>query len=138
MGLIRIYQGKSKPANKKPGWQKAELEHKEWLQKVSSQKLFSSKPKFSAKRVQVIVPEPSMHQARVSKVQSYCTLGGTATKTVPRPEITYRENPEMLARELIARKRKFNAAPSYNKGGDMLQTDEMMKDIMSGANRRRN
>jgi hypothetical protein len=138
MGLIRIYQGKSKPANKKPGWQKAELEHKEWLQRVSSQKLFSSKPKFSAKQVQVLVPEPSMAEARSSKIQSFCTLGGAATKAVPRPELTYRENPEMLARELIARERKYNVAPSYNKGGDMFQTDEAMKDVMSGANRRRN
>ena len=44
----------------------------------------------------------------------------------------------MAERELKARERKFTAAPIYNKGGPMLVTDEMMKDITSGASRRRN
>lgn len=53
------------------------------------------------------------------------------------PRVLYKDNPEMLERELKARERKFMTAPAYNKGGDMLVTPEMMKDIMAGGGRRR-
>lgn len=53
------------------------------------------------------------------------------------PKVLYKDNPEMLERELKARERKFMTAPAYNKGGDMLVTPDMMKDIMAGGGRRR-
>ncbi len=140
--VIRIYSGKSKPANKKPGWQKAEQEYKDWQAKVNSMTLFnpSAKPKMqiSKSRIDPIVKESYIDPSRLQKVKSVISSVDTCTKVVYRPEVTYRDNPEMLERELIARSKKFNTAPAYNKGGDMLCTDEMMKDVMSGANRRRN
>ena len=64
-------------------------------------------------------------------------FGGAGTKKVPRPEIQYKEDPELLARELKARERKFTTAPAYNKGNAVLITDEMLKDITAGKTRRR-
>lgn len=139
--MIKIYQGKSKPAKKKPGWQQKEAEYQAWLKGVSSQTLFApgSKPKMKAATapVKVVVSGPVIAEDRLQRGHSLNTFGGAGTKPVARPDIMYKDNPEMLERELKARERKFATAPAYNKGGDVLITDEMMKDITAGKTRRR-
>lgn len=138
MGMIKIYQGKSKPAKKKPGWQKQEAEYQAWLKSVQSMSSGISKPKKEAtKRIEVVVSGPVIAADRLQKGHSLNTFGGAATKPVHRPEIMYKDDPEMLKRELKARERKFATAPAYNKGGAVLVTDEMMKDITAGKTRRR-
>lgn len=97
-----------------------------------------SKPKKEAtKRIEVVVSGPVIAADRLQKGHSLNTFGGAATKPVHRPEIMYKDDPEMLKRELKARERKFATAPAYNKGGAVLVTDEMMKDIAAGKTRRR-
>lgn len=138
MGMIKIYQGKSKPAKKKPGWQQKEAEYQAWLKSVQTMSSGITKPKKAAtKRVEVVVSGPVIAVERLQKGHSLQTFGGAGTKPVNRPEIMYKDDPEMLARELKARERKFATAPAYNKGGDVLITDEMMKDITAGKTRRR-
>lgn len=141
MGLVKIYQGKSKPANKKPGWQKQQAEYEAWLARVNSQTLFNpaAKPRMKAttKKIDPVVSGPVVSQERLHKGPSLQTFGGAATKPVARPDILYKDDPEMLARELKARERRFNTAPAYNKGGDVFITNEMMKDITAGKTRRR-
>jgi len=137
MGIIKIY-GKSKPAKKKPGWQQKEAEYQAWLKSVQTMSSGITKPKKAAtKRVEVVVSGPVIAVERLQKGHSLQTFGGAGTKPVNRPEIMYKDNPEMLARELKARERKFATAPAYNKGGSVLITDEMMKDITAGKTRRR-
>lgn len=137
MGIIKIY-GKSKPAKKKPGWQQQEAEYQAWLKSVQSMSSGISKPKkATTKRVEVVVNGPVIAKDRLQKLPSLKTSGGAGTKPVSRPEIQYKDNPEMLERELRARERKFATAPAYNKGGAVLITDEMMKDITAGKTRRR-
>ena len=139
MGIIRIFDGKKKPAKKKPGWEQQEREYKEWLARTKSMTLGITKPK--AKVVKVKSPlhqgTPVIPEYRLHKFPSLITPGGSCTKPVPRPEILYRDSPELLARELKARERKFTTAPAYNKGNAVLITDEMMKDITAGKTRRR-
>ena len=139
MSLIFI-RTKSKKANRKPGWQRAEQEHADRLARAQSQTLFNptAKPK-RQRALRTISPIADSAVDRASAhVPSRVTIGDTSTKAVLRPELTYRDNPELLARELAARERKFNAAPAYNKGGDVFMTDEMMNEIVkTGGNRRR-
>lgn len=138
MGMMKIYQGKSKSTKKKPGWQKQEAEYQAWLKSVQSMSSGISKPKKEAtKRIEVVVSGPVIAADRLQKGHSLNTFGGAATKPVHRPEIMYKGDPEMLKRELKARERKFATAPAYNKGGAVLVTDEMMKDIAAGKTRRR-
>lgn len=141
MGMIKIYEGKSKPAKKKPGWEKQQAEYNAWLAKVNSQTLFnpSAKPKMKAttKKIDPVVKGPVVSEDRLNRGSSLKDFGGAGTKPVARPDILYKDDPEMLARELKARERKFATAPAYNKGGDVLVTDEMMRDITAGKTRRR-
>lgn len=137
MSMIKIY-GKSKPAKKKPGWQQQEAEYQAWLKGVQTMSSGITKPKkATTKRVEVVVSGPVIAADRLQKLPSLQTTGGAATKLVHRPEIMYKDDPEMLKRELKARERKFATAPAYNKGGAVLVTDEMMKDIAAGKTRRR-
>ena len=140
MALLRIYQSKGKPGNKKPGWQKAEQDYKDWLAKVSSQTLFNpaAKPKMkpAKQKIDPVVRGPVIDPARLQKLPSVSTPGGAGTKSVLRPEITYRDNPELLERELAARQRKFNVAPAYNKGADQLVTEEQLQALLSSNKRR--
>jgi hypothetical protein len=46
MALIRIYQGKSKPAKRKPGWQKSAQEYAEWQSKIASMSSATMRPIF--------------------------------------------------------------------------------------------
>lgn len=136
MGIIRIY-GKSGKTKRKPGWQKEQAEYEAWLAKVKSQTTsFSSSSKPLKKRIDPVVPDaPRVAAPAVKPASRY--VKGSGTKEVARPDILYRDNPEMLHRELAARERKFAIAPMYNKGAAMLVTDEAMKDITAGTTRRR-
>ena len=141
MGMIRIYTTKSKPANKKPGWQKAEAEYAAWEAKIKSSTLFNpaAKPKMKAttKKIDPVVRQQVIDETRLTRnIPSLSTGPGAGTKPVHRPEITYRDNPEMLERELIARQKKFNVAPAFNKGGDQLVTEEELLNLLSSNKRR--
>jgi len=131
MGIIRIHERCAKP-KRKPGWQQKQVEYEAWLKGVCTMPS-GIKPRTLTFVRKVPVTTPQEVGARAARY----TVGG-ATKPVSRPELLYRDNPELLARELKARERKFTTAPAYNKGGDVLITDELMKDIMTGATRRRN
>jgi len=130
MALIRIYQGKSKPAKRKPGWQKAAQEYAEWQSKIASMSsgIAAPKkaPKVATKRVEPVAPNilPAKY------------VVGAGTKAVPRPELEYRDNPELLERELAARSIRHNAAPAYNKGGDQYVTEEELQRLLSSNKRR--
>ena len=118
---------------RKPGWQQAEKEYQEWLHRVSTMTSgIQCKTKPRTTQVSPVALKTLAH-----KIPSLQTPGGAATKPVHRPEIMYKDQPDLLERELKARERKFTTAPVYNKGGDVLITDDMMKDIMSGKTRRR-
>lgn len=142
MGIIRIY-GKGKPAKKKAGWEKEQAEHEAWLKKINSMSLFDNKKptKATAKKINPVVNTtvPTITEDRKKAFalpSKQTTIIGGGVKYVS-PEVQYKDDPEMLARELEARKRKFATAPAYNKGGDVLMTDEMMKDVTAGLTRRR-
>ena len=144
MGLIRIYQGKSKPAKRKPGWQKAAQEYAEWQASVAAmtsgikpKTIVAIKPDRSPPRMLTGTSEglhPSLGGTYLRRVSKYTQGGGT--KPVPRPEIQYADDPEMLARELAARERKFNVAPAYNKGGDVFVSEEELQALLSSNKRR--
>lgn len=135
MGMITIYH-RSKKQAKKPGWREQQAEYEAWLKKVSSMSTnFSAKNRGSATSQP---PKPSQAQLPEKKSTSFESFKGPTTKPVHRPELLYRDDPEMLERELRARERKFATAPMYNKGAPQLVTDEAMKDIMAGGTRRRN
>jgi hypothetical protein len=129
MGLIRIYE-KSPKAKRKPGWQKQAQEYAEWQSKIASMSSgiqLSKKPaKVASKPVTPVTPNilPGKY------------VVGSGTKAVPRPELQYRNNPEMLERELAARSIKHNAAPMYNKGGDGYVSEEMLQELLSTNKRR--
>lgn len=135
MALIYTNQ-RSKP-KRKPGWQKSAEEYQAWLKQVNSMTTgFSSKNRSKVKPQPKVTTSAGTTSTFIKK--DITAFQGGGTKPVYRPEHTYADNPDMLERELKARERKFTTAPAYNKGGDVLVTDEMMKDIMSGATRRRN
>lgn len=136
MALIKIYQGKSKPANKKPGWQKEAAEHAEWLAKVN---LMSSGIRSSWKGA--ALAKEAERKKKLSPAEALAPLKAAfvadqGTKAVSRPEHLYRDDPEMLERERIARERKFNVAPAYNKGGDVFVTEEELANQLRGNKRR--
>lgn len=138
MGMIRIFPGKSK-TKRKPGWEKQQAEHDAWLAGIKGMKLFENKKptKSTTKKIDPVVKTAYVDIERLQKLPSRMTPGDSSTKPVIRPEIMYKGNPEMIAREREARARKFATAPAYNKGGDVLVTDEMMRDITAGKTRRR-
>jgi len=139
MGMIRIYTGKSKPANKKPGWQQREAEYQAWLTGVQNQKLGLShttkKGKVKAKDL-VVPASPVVLEDRLYRHPSLNTFGGSGTKPVARPNIMYKDDPEMLARELAARQVKHNTAPAYNKGPVIFVTEEEITKTLVGGRRR--
>lgn len=144
MGKMIYTGGKLKNPKKKPGWQEAAAQEAEWLKGIQGMKLFSNKgPKFGGKvkanvRINPVVDGAKhIERPQIGKSLGGFVSGGAGTKRVHRPEIMYKDNPEMLERELKANERKFATAPAYNKGGDILVTDEMMKDITAGITRRR-
>jgi hypothetical protein len=134
-----IIHGATKPAkkqNRKPGWQKAEAEYAAWLAKHGVSKGIAT-GRSSSKATTLQANTPKSATALSERPRSMLALTPPAPSTKVTPELLYKDSPEMLERERKARERKFTTAPVYNKGGDVLITDEMMKDILSGATRRR-
>jgi hypothetical protein len=140
MGMIKIYQGKSKPAKRKPGWQKAASEYDTWLAKINGMSLFdpNARPKTQAttKKIDPVVRTPVVSPERLNRGHSLGSFGGTAGKPVARPDILYKEEPELLARELAARSVKHNAAPAYNKGAAQYVSEDELQGQLVGAKRR--
>ena len=136
MAIIYTHQ-KSKP-KRKPGWKQQAEEYGAWLKSVQSMKTnFSQRNTSKAVKPQEKTTTSAGVTSSFAK-KSFDAFKGGGTKPVLRPEIMYRDNPEMLEREIKAREHKFIAAPLYNKGGAQLITEEALKDIQSGATRRRN
>lgn len=130
MGMIRIYEkaGKSK---RKPGWQQKEAEYQAWLKGVQSMSSgIQSNPRAAR------TPPAKVAAVKEVPVRKAAFVVGGCTKPVLRPEITYKDNPEMLERELKARERKFNVAPAFNKGADQLVTEESLQALLSSNKRR--
>lgn len=139
MGMIKIYQGKSKPAKKKPGWQEQAAAEAAWLKGLQAMTVTNRKPKLTPKTfqpVQVVVSAPVVSEDRLNRPPSLMTPGGAGTKPVARPDILYKDDPDMLARELEARARKFNVAPAFNKGGDQYVTEEELENLLRSNKRR--
>jgi len=118
----------------------AKQEHDDWLKSVNGMKLFDTKKRKAPATLPSIMPSlkaklQENNRTCGSSLQEFGQAGGT--KKVHRPEIVYKDNPEMLERELKARERKFAVAPAYNKGGDQLLTEQGMKDLIAGGTRRR-
>ena len=90
--MIKIYQGKSrsKKQNIRLG-------------------LRASRPcrleSRNRRKIEVVASGPVIAAERLQKGHSLSTFGGAGTKPVARPEIMYKDNPEMLERELKARER---------------------------------
>lgn len=140
MSIIKIYPSKVKQ-KKKPGWEKEKAEHDAWLKKINSMTLFANKKpqkvtKFLSSPV-VNTTMPTISEARKKAFNLPSRETAAVNIRSMSPEVLYKENPEMLERELAARSIKFTTAPIYNKGGDTYITDEMMKDITAGITRRR-
>jgi hypothetical protein len=141
--MIRIYE-KAGKTKRKPGWQKAEADYQKWLTSMQtmSSGIQTSKPGFKATKLITTKPDRSPPRMLTDTCEgihpprSMTYVRGGGTKPVPRPEITYADNPEMLARELKARERKFNVAPAYNKGGDTYVTEESLQALLSSNKRR--
>lgn len=125
MMFVREKAGKTK---RKPGWQKAQQEYAEWQSKIAAMSSGIQRPKKPVKAKPVVIVQPNILPAKY--------VVGSGTKPVPRPEVQYRENPEMLERELIARERKFNVAPAYNKGADQFVTEDQLVALLSSNKRR--
>jgi hypothetical protein len=140
MGLFINHKSEKKP-KKKAGWKDEAAEYDKWLQGVNSVKLFGDK-KVKPSGAKLPPNRPSLREqldARQRATGNSVIGGGEAGGTVKvhRPEIVYKDNPEMLERELKARERVFPVAPAYNKGGDTLVTEDLMKAITAGGTRRR-
>lgn len=139
MGIIKIYS-KSKP-KKKPGAAKEKAEYDAWLAKINAMTLFNpaAKPKMqgTTKSISPIAKTRTDIRGVRASGPSRVTPGGSTGEHYTSMEVFYKENPEMLAREMEARERRFNSAPLYNKAGPQLVTDEMMKDVKMGLTRRR-
>jgi len=123
-----------KRPKRKPGWQDAERQHADWLAKWSKPG-DGKRPVAKPLRLQKPIIDPSRLTRHIPSLHTSPIKSEPVTHD---PRVLYKENPELAERELKARQRRFITAPVYNKGGDVLITDEMLKDIMSGATRRRN
>ena len=131
MGMIKIYARKSKPANKKPGWQKEAQEYAAWEAKLAGMTSGISGVK-TTKTIGVVKKAP-VQEANILQAKY---VVGSGTKAVPRPEIKYHDDPEMLARELAARAVKHNAVPAYNKAGDSYVTEAELINMLRSNKRR--
>jgi hypothetical protein len=136
MGLLRIHSrpGKQK---RKPGWQKLEAEYNVWLAAVSTMSsgirltsITTHKPKSNPTRMLTDTCD-GLHPRFAANY-----IRDVGTKRVARPEMQYAEDPEMLARELAARERKFNVAPAYNKGADQFVSEDELQALLSSNKRR--
>lgn len=142
MAIIYTNTKPSKPTKKKPGWKKEQEEYEAWLAKhqstqKQSKKLKDTKTSPSLKRSTqlstLVLERLNFSASTPSKINP----STNQPVKIHDPKVLYKDNPEMLERELKARERKFPTAPAYNKGGDILLTPELMKDIQAGGTRRR-
>ena len=133
MGIIRIYESSKGKSKRKPGWEKQQKEYDEWLAKVSS---MSSGIQTSWKGAALAKRAEKKSPAEVLAPLKAAFVKDSGTKSVSRPEIEYRDNPEMLERERIARGVKHNALPAYNKAGDSYVTEAELKNFLSTNKRR--
>lgn len=117
-------------AKKKIGWQKEAEDYAAWQAKHAPNPKLQQELKAKSFSYQLTSPR------QTERLPSKAT-GIVRANVIHDPRVLYKEDPEMLERELKARERKYTTAPIYNKGGDVLVTDEMMKDITAGATRRR-
>lgn len=136
MGLHYVGTKSKVKAKKKVGWQKEEDEYKAWMAKHSP----NPKLEKELKKNTTLEYKLSTPVGRAPKIEWRTLEVKFPDKEDPiihDPRVLYKDDPEMLERELKARERKFTTAPIYNKGGDVYVTDEMMKDITAGTTRRR-
>lgn len=132
-----IYTG-TKPiakVKKKPGWRQAQAEHEEWLAKHKPNTKLEAELNRAAQ--QPLTLKGFSQSPRQTQATRSVQTSPVVPQTIHDPRVLYKNDPEMLERELKARERKFTTAPIYNKGGDVYVTDEMMKDITAGTTRRR-
>ena len=135
--MTLIYTSQKSKTKKKPGWKQEQEAHDAWLKSLKSMTLGHGKSvKKTTKKIDPVVSGVFVDESRLSKLPK-STGCGIATKKVDRPEITHKDDPEMLKRELEAKAKKFVVAPAYNKGGDQLMTEPMMRDLKLGLLRRR-
>ncbi len=133
MGFIRVVE-RSKP-KRQPGWAQKQAEHDAWLAKVSSMSTNFSRSKELPKKPLTKDTTPSTTVSTFLP-KSFEAFRGGGTVKVPRPELEYADDPEMLQRELAARQHRFNIAPAYNKGPDILVTEEEITKQLVGGRRR--
>ena len=139
MGIIKIYQGKSKPTKHKPGWREDAAAEAAWLRGLQAMTVTNRRAgrlPSSFKPIQVVVNAPVVAADRLNRPPSLITPGGAGTKPVARPDILYKDAPDMLSRELVARQRKFNVAPAYNKGAAQYVSEDEITTQLIGARRR--
>lgn len=126
-----IYTG-TKPLKKpkrKAGWQEEQRQYQEWLAKYRPAAV-TAKP-LKPKTTIVIDPD------RLKRPPSLGPGVGYAGKKYVDPRVQYRDDPEMVERELKARERKFTAAPIYNKGPAQYVSEDVLKDMKAGLLKRR-
>lgn len=135
MSTFRIYETKGK-AKKKPGWQKAQAEYDAWLASVQgmSSGIKAKKPA-KAQTISPIVTSPAVRADQSKTIKSLST-GGSATNRVDAPERLYAGDDDLIERERIARLRKFNAAPAYNKGAAQFVSEEELANTLRTNKRR--
>jgi hypothetical protein len=136
MGLVYAPNSSKKlKVKKKAGWKKEAEEYAAWQEKHKANPKLLKELKESSRTLKLDLGK----SPRIVKQQEAKSVMTPPKKQeiVHDPRVLYKDNEEMLERELAARERKFNAGPIYNKGNDVLITDEMMKDIRSGKTRRR-
>lgn len=135
MSTFRIYEAKGK-AKKKPGWQKAEAEYNAWLATVQGMSSgIKAKKVVKAQTVSPIVSSPVIRADATKSIKSLST-GGSATNRVNTPERLYAGDDGLIERERIARLRKFNAAPAYNKGAAQFVSEEELTNTLRTNKRR--
>lgn len=79
---------------------------------------------------------------RESNLQHISKEGHYERYIVEEAKAKPRLTPEMQERDdkarILAKAKSLRLLPAFNKGADVYHTDEMLKDVLSGANRRRN
>ena len=135
MALLHTSSKPRKKQPKKPGWRYEQEQHEAWLAQHKPNPRLAAELKRASE--QPLTLKGFATSPRQTQIAKSVQTAPVVEKTIHAPRVLYKDDPEMLARELKAKERKFTAAPLYNKGGDMLITEEAMKDIMAGATRRR-
>lgn len=144
MGKMIYTSEKCKNPKKKPGWKEAAEAEAAWLKKINSMQLFSNPgPKYKgakidrAKKVTPVVDTtaPTLI-GREYQGKSVITPGGSTGRQYISAEVMYKGDEEMTKREAEARKKKFNTAPAFNKGGEQYVSEEELVKTLSSNKRR--